>query len=422
MIYNGYLSLDERCAISDVKKSYADAERLNMLYEAVELDYRINCLYAESKVLDTYGTYDDLEKMYTEASEQTSEKKLTILQRLVGFIESLFNRIKEFFLKKFKKEGDIEAPKDTEPAIKTLTDLWASLKGVVTQPSIESVLAVKDTVINLIDNHKKEFVAFNLAGAGAGAGLVVWKAAKKKAAADKLLETSNDVSKSMGKVKEFIRLARGTAGDITTHLLQLGIDKLKSAININDSELEKAKSGDESAKKGFAEKCRSAAIDVMQKVLSALEWLLRQLQKIMNFLAGNGFVEGDSSIKKEPKPLPEGGLNMQRYEAVENGILNNDIKGLREAVGTLCYTSRDFSSGEFDEVVAYVEKRGIKLKDDKLEGELVSEGKTTYTDEDFAYAVFELKNNFCDERIADVKKIGKALYGKPKSAQRPAKR
>ena len=113
---------------------------------------------------------------------------------------------------------------------------------------------------------------------------------------------------------------------------------------------------------------------------------------------------------------------MQRYEAVENGILNNDIKGLREAVGTLCYTSRDFSSGEFDEVVAYVEKRGIKLKDDKLEGELVSEGKTTYTDEDFAYAVFELKNNFCDERIADVKKIGKALYGKPKSAQRPAKR
>ena len=47
MIYNGYLSLDERCAISDVKKSYADAERLNMLYEAVELDYRINCLYAE---------------------------------------------------------------------------------------------------------------------------------------------------------------------------------------------------------------------------------------------------------------------------------------------------------------------------------------------------------------------------------------
>ena len=103
---------------------------------------------------------------------------------------------------------------------------------------------------------------------------------------------------------------------------------------------------------------------------------------------------------------------MRRYEAIERGIANNDIVGLREAIGSICYTSRDFSSGEFDEVLRYVESKGIKLKDDTLDGKLISDGKMAYTDEDFARAVFMLKKNFCNERIADVKKIGKALYKK----------
>ena len=60
----------------------------------------------------------------------------------------------------------------------------------------------------------------------------------------------------------------------------------------------------------------------------------------------------------------------------------------------------------------YVESKGIKLKDDTLDGKLISDGKMAYTDEDFARAVFMLKKNFCNERIADVKKIGKALYKK----------
>ena len=52
------------------------------------------------------------------------------------------------------------------------------------------------------------------------------------------------------------------------------------------------------------------------------------------------------------------------------------------------------------------------LFDPILNGELVSFGKDTFTDEDFARAVFELKRNFCKERIADVKKIGTTLYKK----------
>ena len=104
---------------------------------------------------------------------------------------------------------------------------------------------------------------------------------------------------------------------------------------------------------------------------------------------------------------------MQKYDAVEKGIANNDIKALREAIGSICYTNRDFSNGEFFEVVSYVESKGIKLKDDTLVGaEPVSKIKTEFNEDDFTRAVFELKRNFCDERIKDVETIGKKLYGK----------
>ena len=101
---------------------------------------------------------------------------------------------------------------------------------------------------------------------------------------------------------------------------------------------------------------------------------------------------------------------MQRYEAIENGIKTGDVEALREAVGSICYTCRSFSNGEFDEVVEYVISSGVQLFDVELVGELVSTDKESFTDEDFAKAVFELKQNFTKERIEDVKSIGRALY------------
>lgn len=107
---------------------------------------------------------------------------------------------------------------------------------------------------------------------------------------------------------------------------------------------------------------------------------------------------------------------MQKYEAIENGIANNDIKALREAIGSIIYTNRDFSNGEFFEVIKYVESKGIKIKDSELVGTpTITSQKNDYTDEDFAKAIFQLKKNFCDERINDVKTIGEKLYGKNKS-------
>ena len=103
---------------------------------------------------------------------------------------------------------------------------------------------------------------------------------------------------------------------------------------------------------------------------------------------------------------------MQRYESIEKGIKEQNVESLRESIGSICYTCRDFSDGEFDAVVAYVLSCGIDLYESSLVGELISQSKDIFTDEDFARAVFELKRNFCKERIEDVKKIGIALYKK----------
>lgn len=112
---------------------------------------------------------------------------------------------------------------------------------------------------------------------------------------------------------------------------------------------------------------------------------------------------------------------MQKYDAIENGIAKNDVKALREAIGSICYTNRDFSNGEFFEVVKYVESKGIQLKDAELIGcPTVSSQKSEFTDEDFTKAIFELKRNFCDARIQDVKTIGEKLYGKKVTTPKPS--
>ena len=104
---------------------------------------------------------------------------------------------------------------------------------------------------------------------------------------------------------------------------------------------------------------------------------------------------------------------MQKYEAIEKGIADGDVERLREAIGNICYTNRDLSNGEFFEAVKYVEDNKIELKDKKLIGRpTISSQKEEFTDDDYSRAVFELKKNFCDERIKDVQTIGKKLYGK----------
>lgn len=100
-------------------------------------------------------------------------------------------------------------------------------------------------------------------------------------------------------------------------------------------------------------------------------------------------------------------MTKSNYEKIEENINGKDCNGLREALGNLCYTSRDFSSGEFDKELENAEKKVPEVYQEYDKKQLVSDEKSEYTAEDFSEAVFLLKENFCKERINDVKKLEK---------------
>ena len=103
---------------------------------------------------------------------------------------------------------------------------------------------------------------------------------------------------------------------------------------------------------------------------------------------------------------------MQSYREIENGIANRDTRTLREALGNFFHLAcRNSNFDEFDEQLSYVRSKVPEVMED-LKGELVSAGKSSFTRDDIVDAISMLQENFCKERIDDVKKIIEAVKGK----------
>lgn len=105
---------------------------------------------------------------------------------------------------------------------------------------------------------------------------------------------------------------------------------------------------------------------------------------------------------------------------IQECIENSDVRGLKGAFVGIIFSDRSFSSGDFDNTLSYVKnKTNINIMERFDSGELLSNkinsGKVT--EDDFGEAVYNLKINFCEERIKDVKKLAKVLYGKNNTIQ-----
>ena len=105
---------------------------------------------------------------------------------------------------------------------------------------------------------------------------------------------------------------------------------------------------------------------------------------------------------------------------VQECIEKSDIRGLKGAFVGIIFSDRGFKSGDFDNTLSYIKsKTNINIMEIFDNGELLSNkinsGKVT--EDDFGEAVYNLKVNFCEERIKDVKKLAKVLYGKNDTIQ-----
>lgn len=100
---------------------------------------------------------------------------------------------------------------------------------------------------------------------------------------------------------------------------------------------------------------------------------------------------------------------------IKECIEKNDITRLRGTLTGIVVRDRNFSTGDFENNINYiVNEQGIKelfeeFDDSKpLVSSIVKERELS--DEDFSDAIYYLKNNFCSERIEDIKKIAEILY------------
>ena len=97
-------------------------------------------------------------------------------------------------------------------------------------------------------------------------------------------------------------------------------------------------------------------------------------------------------------------------DIIKKAIAEKDIIALREMVSSIIFVDRNFSKNRFYDILNYVNSKLNIMDECGLKGELISDTKTNYSQDDFSKALHLLENNFCYERIEDVKKIGRKLY------------
>lgn len=85
-------------------------DNLIIEYTSVKNDYEIFLSEAAIKVYSENGTKDDLISLYTEAEEQTKEKKKGIFRRIFDVILNILGGIKRFFQGLFTKDIEKEIP------------------------------------------------------------------------------------------------------------------------------------------------------------------------------------------------------------------------------------------------------------------------------------------------------------------------
>lgn len=114
-------------------------------------------------------------------------------------------------------------------------------------------------------------------------------------------------------------------------------------------------------------------------------------------------------------------------DLVDQGIREHNVADIRQALTSTCPFDRTFTGGAFDDGLDYVlNVKGVPKNElyEKLNpaigplfGSRVDSKDTRLVERDFSYSVGYLTENFCPERIEDVKKLGRYLF--PNEMKKP---
>lgn len=100
---------------------------------------------------------------------------------------------------------------------------------------------------------------------------------------------------------------------------------------------------------------------------------------------------------------------MKITKTLEEAVNKGDLTGIYSIFYTVLHEDPSFSTGKFDQLLAYVKSRNVKGLMQPFDGEEF-EAEEKWNKEYWAIQASELVDNFCEERIEHLKKVGKKLY------------
>lgn len=387
--------------------------KLNNMFENVNKIYAIQQKELEYSYIYTENINEEYIDLYTEAEEAKDRKEQGLLGRLFTAILNFIRKIRAKILRLFgndKKAAELEAkikgnPKlanqtveitntvDAEKAIDEGTSFFGSLidkivKGTATEKDADAAEEKNKSLLSRI--------AIFCGGALLAAG-------GAKVASDKLKErgvTKQTIKETVSNLFKREEDAKKKSNEVTQKNEQ-NVQKAQQAMNNN------SQSGNEENTKA-GRRIVSSFKDFITDAGKFFTGKASELKSKINGVSSNNNDDNTGDNKGSSKS------SNNRFDFLDADIEKNDVGTLRERIGNICYTSRDFSSGDFDAAIKYVESKGIKLGEPyNGNPELILNKKklSECTEDDFRDAVFELKENFCTERINEVKKIGKYMFG-----------
>ena len=387
--------------------------KIDTMFEYVDKMYDIKMKELEYNYIYTESINEEYIDLYTEAEEAKSKNEQGLLGRLFTAILNFIRKIRAKILRFFgndKKASELEAkikgnPKlanqtveitnttDAEKAMDEGTSFFGSLldkivKGTATEKDADDA------------EEKNKSLLSRIAIFGGGALLAAGGA---KVASDKLKErgvTKQTIKETVSNLFKREKDTKKKSNEVTQTNEQ-NVQKAQQAMNNN------SQSGNEENTKA-GRRIVGSFKDFITDAGKFFTGKASELKSKINGVSSNNNDNNTGDNKGSSKS------SNNRFDFLDEKIEKNDVKLLRDMIGSICYINRDFARDDFDAAIKYVENKGIKLREpynSKPELILNKKDLSECTQDDFEDAVFELKENFCTERINEVKKIGKYVYG-----------
>ena len=96
-----------------------------------------------------------------------------------------------------------------------------------------------------------------------------------------------------------------------------------------------------------------------------------------------------------------------------DAVNQQDAEKIRALITAISFHNRGFHDGKFDEAIDYVRKHevpGLWQAYKAYDGEEFKKNREEWNAEYWAYLNGSLNDNFCEERIAHLKEVGRYLY------------